>query len=281
MERDVQNQQPVCQSVSIEICAGKTDFPHRPMTKNRFLIGAGSNCDLQLGGNNVPMVHTLIAVDGSALICESVVSHPPLFINGQQVRSVELNDSDELQIGPFQFRVHITEAASSASLDSTPELPSPEAIAADDADDWVAQVMAEAAAEKAAPLELEQLSAYELIELIEKDHELIEEFSDAVEDEEISAPETVVEPVDVADEAESVEQTSSDLLHHMSSLAHQLEARAKELAEKEQHHASEAAALLDAQKRLSMQLEQVVQHLTDLNEPVQTEQPVSSDRKIA
>lgn len=262
--------------ISIEICAGKTEFPHRPMNRGRFLIGAGSNCDLQLGGDDIPMIHTLLVLDGDGLICESLVAEPALFVNDEAVRSVYLADEDSIRIGPFEFRVHIRNQAETSHAIAEPvnEIDIPES---QENDDWVSQVLEDADVDDLVPEELEQLSAYELIELIEKDHEFIEEFESNIESGEETLTQAAAESHETIDEL-----PSQEMLSQMTSLAQQLEERARELAEKEKNHANEAAALLDAQQRLSVQLEQIVKHLSELDET--NDSPVvqpPSDRKIA
>ena len=66
----------------LEICSGRTRFPLRPVRSTRFLIGAGEGCDLQLGGTDMPPLHSIIHVDRVETLLETVALTPPLKVNG-------------------------------------------------------------------------------------------------------------------------------------------------------------------------------------------------------
>ncbi|WP_437185958.1 FHA domain-containing protein [Planctomicrobium sp. SH668] len=89
---------------ALQIERGISRFPTRPITTTRYLIGAGSNCHLQLGGN-IPMMHSVIIDQGECLWIDAVVATPELQVNGKKVRESELNTGDLLEIGEFTFRV--------------------------------------------------------------------------------------------------------------------------------------------------------------------------------
>ena len=90
----------------LEIRKGRTGFPLRPISGDRFLIGAGSHCHLQLGGDTMPMLHSLLVIDGKRAYLEAVVPTPALQVNGQARRAVELVDEDHVTIGEFEFVFH-------------------------------------------------------------------------------------------------------------------------------------------------------------------------------
>lgn len=83
---------------------GQTRFPRRDVSTDRFLIGAGSNCQLQLAGN-IPLLHSIIIPDGDALWIDAVSADPPLLINGQHVRDGRIGRGDVVQIGDFVFSI--------------------------------------------------------------------------------------------------------------------------------------------------------------------------------
>lgn len=85
---------------------GQTRFPERPVDRDRYLIGAGSNCQLQLGGE-MPILHSIIVPEGDHLWIDAVVPNPPLIVNGNAVRESELHVGDVLEIGEFVFSVAI------------------------------------------------------------------------------------------------------------------------------------------------------------------------------
>ncbi|MCA8997243.1 MAG: hypothetical protein KDA80_09655 [Planctomycetaceae bacterium] len=101
---------------------GQTQFPERPILGDRFLIGAGSNCHLQLGGE-VPILHSIIVPEGDHLWIDAVVAHPPLLVNGDPVRESELHLGDVIEIGSFVFclaKAHHPHAAPLIELSEEP-----------------------------------------------------------------------------------------------------------------------------------------------------------------
>src|SRR5688500_1252666 len=51
------------QTIWLEVRRGRTRAPRRAVRRQRFLIGAGSNCQLQLGGSDIPILHSILLVD--------------------------------------------------------------------------------------------------------------------------------------------------------------------------------------------------------------------------
>lgn len=88
----------------LQIERGQTRFPERPVNSQRFLIGAGSNCHLQLGGD-VPLLHSIILPEADHLWIDAVSPVPPLLINGQPQREAALVEGDVLEIASYVFTV--------------------------------------------------------------------------------------------------------------------------------------------------------------------------------
>ena len=137
----------------LEIRRGKTNFPLRPISGDRFLIGSGSHCHLQLGGEHVPMLHSLLVIHGKTASLEAVVSDPPLLVNGETCRQVELSDEDTVKIGEFEFVFH-------RLLSNEPE----------------SQAAVIESSIPTEPDQLAQLSAAELVALIEDEATAISEY---------------------------------------------------------------------------------------------------------
>jgi len=121
---------------------GVSQFPMRPIIGERFLIGAGSNCQLQLGGE-IPLLHSIIIPEGDHLWIDAVSPSPALFVNGQPVRDGELDRGDVIAIGDFVFCVDYRRPHAAV------EVPEPAA-------DRIHQ-------------EIGEYSAAELLQLLEKD----------------------------------------------------------------------------------------------------------------
>lgn len=93
----------------LQIERGSTRFPLRTLPSSRFLIGAGTNCHLQLGGD-LPMLHSLLIREASGWRIEAIAPAPDLLVNGVKQRSYALATTDVVEIGPFRFRLSDPEA---------------------------------------------------------------------------------------------------------------------------------------------------------------------------
>ncbi|WP_437205830.1 hypothetical protein [Planctomicrobium sp. SH664] len=111
---------PSATGFSLIIERGQTRFPERPVDRDRFLIGAGSNCQLQLGGE-MPILHSIIIPQGDHLWIDAVVASPELRVNGANVREAELRSGDLVEIGSFVFSIAARQqAAAQPAAESTP-----------------------------------------------------------------------------------------------------------------------------------------------------------------
>ena len=105
--------------VFLEIKQGRTAFPFRPVQGNRFLIGSASCCDLCLGSQSVPQLHSLLHVDQDEVVMESVADFPLLKINGEIERSKVLCDGDLIEIGRFQLVARISSSFNASPVEQT------------------------------------------------------------------------------------------------------------------------------------------------------------------
>lgn len=126
---------------------GVSRFPVRPILGDRYLIGAGSNCHLQLGGD-IPLLHSIIIPEEDHLWIDAVSPIPQLIVNGRQLREGPLKQGDVIVIGDFVFCV--------AQKRSVPQPVTP-----------ISVVLQPDAA---------SMSAAELVDLLEQDLENLEDF---------------------------------------------------------------------------------------------------------
>lgn len=92
----------------LEIARGDTRHPVRPVTTDRFLIGASAACDLRLGGESVPPLHSLIVREpDGGFRWEKVSGTATLFCNGRLVDTHQLREGDRVRIGPVEFLVRL------------------------------------------------------------------------------------------------------------------------------------------------------------------------------
>ncbi len=148
-------------SLWLEVRRGRTRTPRRPIRSRRFLIGAGSNCQLQLGGEGIPLLHSILLVDEDGIHIYAVVPAPELVVNGVPQQSAPLRDGDSIRIGLFEFALRVEEAAALAPLPVPGQGDEPAAAEVDDL------------------LNLSRLSAAELVERIEHEHHRLEQFEAA------------------------------------------------------------------------------------------------------
>ncbi|QDU36279.1 hypothetical protein Mal4_05630 [Maioricimonas rarisocia] len=126
---------------------GRTRHPQRPLTGQRFLIGSGSNCQLQLGGTEIPMLHSVVVRDDEGLWIEALVPAPQLSINGVNTRAGRIGVGDVIAIGPFEFGIQVASVVGDPQREETPEAmepqKSPEEMSAVELVDAVGQDLAE------------------------------------------------------------------------------------------------------------------------------------------
>jgi hypothetical protein len=144
-----------------EITRGRTESPLRPINCDRFLIGAGERCDLRLGGEGIPAVHSVVHIDGDEIWLETLADSPEVRVSGRPTRSAALEPGDELEIGCFSLTLHRTASAR--------QVAAPTIYAAS-----VSEIVTED--EVADPLDVEELTARQLVNLIDQEEALIEEF---------------------------------------------------------------------------------------------------------
>lgn len=253
----------------LEICGGQTRFPLRPVKSNRFLIGAGAGCDLQFGGDEMPPLHSIVHLDHVEALLETVTLTPPLMVNGLAVESVLLQDGDRISIGPFEMIAHRSVAATDATRD---ESCSPRNVIVIDN-------------EPAEPQDVTQLSALQLVSLIEEEERQIEEFEQSRQLGAGALLDAVAERIDLSSRDELAEtdqqlqtvplqgstdedEVDHDELAHMLDQANlltaELQRRSAQLADREAAQAELAEAVLESQHELSVRLESLVSRIIDL-----------------
>lgn len=146
-------------TICLEVLRGSTQHPQRPFPMGRFLIGAGEQCDLRLGGAGMPVLHSILIVDAEGALVEAVAPSPALRVNGEARPSARVQIGDTFAIGGFEFVVQLPNAEA--------EVEQPRAT-----------MTSEHATQSAEQLDddLAMKSAIELVELIEAEVHHIEDF---------------------------------------------------------------------------------------------------------
>ncbi len=228
----------------LEISRGRTQHPKRPLLWPRFLIGAGSNCHLQLGGDGVPFLHSIIDTTGSVARVEAFTAWPELRINGAVVQTTILTDGDEVEIGPFAFRFHREACEVMDPVEADPEPMSAE--------------LAEIPEEDPA-----SLSAAELISRIEAMETEVNEFESLERSgsERLLAAVRQWSPLNRSTEQPAPVETEEQLAGEIASITQEVEQRLAQLRQWEAEQVARADALLSAQDRLAEQLRLAAQSL--------------------
>lgn len=223
----------------LQISRGKSHYRSRPIHGGRFLIGAGSTCHLQLGGDQIPMLHSVIESNADGLSIEAIVAHPPLMINGRQRRSALLSEGDIIEIGVFEFVIHAEAHAeehdqSEASIDTEIDLGLPES---------------------------EDLSALSASELVDRISEL-EELAGEMHEERERGATSLMRAIRQAGAGETIREQDArydDVVRTLSMLADQVVSQANQFAEREQAWQQALFSVQDTQQRIILQLAQLAQ----------------------
>jgi hypothetical protein len=114
-----QSSQSVSVHLVLEITRGRTRFRRRRVTHSRFLIGAGATCDLRLGGDRMPALHSIITVADHEIALEAIGAEPGLTVNGRLVRNALLHDGDTIGIGEVEFLARLEAGHAPAAAEQT------------------------------------------------------------------------------------------------------------------------------------------------------------------
>ncbi len=158
----------------LRITRGKTKFPFRAIESDRFLIGAGSCCQLQLSAGNIPMVYAIVHQVQGGYQIEALHSEPAMLVNGTKQQFAILQPGDKLNLGAYEFEFLIDQVEH--VLRATPE--------------EVQEVAQQPTHSKPqslippVPEKIDELTALQLVSRIERELELIDQLE--LEDEQQS-----------------------------------------------------------------------------------------------
>lgn len=238
----------------LEITRGRTRFRSRPVAGPRFLIGAGVTCDLRLGGTEIPVLHSIINVSGNEIHLEAVAPNPVLIVNGRGVREVELSDGDVIGIGDIELRARLTVHHSPAGIQAA-DVP--------------------AAVVEADDVSLADLSAAELIERIETEERMVEEFEEGRLNGARALTDTVFSRA--AERSNTAPRKAS--ARHGIPAPHFLSKRPQVLAARGRSGSAGNGAASGGDGVFLRELEQLGKQLTELSHEVQTSSQRSSVRE--
>jgi signal transduction histidine kinase len=262
----------------LEVSRGRTQFRRRPVRGPRFLIGSAPACDLRLGGEEIPALHSIIVVGQAGILLESIAAQPPLMVNGRGVNSTSLHDGDKIEIGNVELIARTVAG-------HAPAEPRP-------------QPAARSVTESAA--RVGELSAAELIDLIEAEEAEVARYDDrrragakALVDAlmsrrrrgEADVPKAPVKaphflskrPQVLAAQAAAsqedderwqedprIQEELDELGRQLAALSHELKNGLNRATQREAQYAAATGLLLELQHKLVSQIEAVVSHVESL-----------------
>lgn len=95
------------QRVELEIIRGRARRRMRTVRPPVFLIGAAKDSDLALADDRFPELHSYLFCGSSEISYRWLEIGPELKVNGTPGKSGMLQDGDVLQMGSYEFRIHI------------------------------------------------------------------------------------------------------------------------------------------------------------------------------
>ena len=98
---------PQLPKVGLEIVRGKASQRIRDVNPPVFLIGAAGDCDLVLGDLRFPEAYAYLYVTVRGVSIRHLGEGPELYVNGELTESSLLADEDILELGAYEFQLHI------------------------------------------------------------------------------------------------------------------------------------------------------------------------------
>jgi hypothetical protein len=271
--------------VCLEIRRGRTENPLRPMLGERFLIGSGADCDLRLGGDDIPPLHSLMHFDGADLWLEAIALEPPLKVNGQTVKTILLRNGDRLEVSSFDFVVrHDRRHPQVDTADAAPE----------------SEHQPRVDFEASFPLdELPSLGTEELVDQLDREMRLIERFErrrtlganalmqairqraartttalNGTNASLLSESKEDLSNADARADRSAGRDASMDFertIEELQASIRQLEQRSERLIQREQAYNDAALTLIEVQERMAAQLEFLQRQVAELRQGSATE----------
>jgi hypothetical protein len=87
----------------LRIADDRRQFPFRPVASGLFLIGQGAGCDLRLGDDQMPALHSVLQISSEVAEVNRVAEHPELVVNGDPVQRAQLSSGDLIEIGQVRM----------------------------------------------------------------------------------------------------------------------------------------------------------------------------------
>ena len=232
--------QPVTSKLILQSAEGNLTVSH-----DGFTIGASRRCDLMIDEAGMPLLHSVIHLQGDAVWIEAADDQGTLEINGRPCRRMALRDDDRLKIGAREFTIMLK-----------PEIQAP----------FKSSSLAE---------DLSLLTAEELCDRILSEQSMVDEFIggqragwDALIraiKEAHATPETMspnqIEADPMTDESDD-QKTLSRLIDQIQELNLAIAERTQELSQREQEVIESTSLLDESQREVSQRIEKLLDQLS-------------------
>lgn len=93
--------------VELTIQKGRANQLVRQVTGPVFTLGTDHTCDMVLGDEQFPDVHSYVCIRDGIVSLRHLGQGPPVTVNGRDVRWGELRDGDRIRTGSYEFRIGI------------------------------------------------------------------------------------------------------------------------------------------------------------------------------
>ena len=186
------------------------------------------------------MLHSVLLVEDEGAHIDALMDKPQLVVNGAPRREADLRDGDVFSIGRFEFAVHVPQPVESDSVEP----------ATTDED-------VEAEAE-----EIDELTAGELVERIEREQSLVEKYHDA----RYAGARALLQAASLktsALNASSDEMSPEQLLAELRQLSVELDRRASNWPNVRPPVTSAATQLLKVHDRMAANVDTLADHMDE------------------
>lgn len=251
----------------LQVARGRTRFPSRPISGARFLIGAAEECDLQLGGLDIPELHSLLVRENDRLRLECLVPTPPVFVNGRQVSEALLHVGDVIDIGPLRFILRDDDGPHGDGRSASNPEPTRRTTLAPRTEGATSR--RDGATDEFENENPGDLSAAALVDRIERELDLVDEFESGRR-RGLAALLAAARAHGTTDRDAEDAETERTLLAEVERLTVELDCRNERLAARTDHYSQASTALLEAQVQLERRLEEVSAHLETLEDRTAT-----------
>ncbi|NQT39064.1 MAG: FHA domain-containing protein [Planctomycetes bacterium] len=112
--------------IKLIVTTGKYAGKAVPVKRNKFFIGRASDCHLRAGGDAISRHHCAILQGKGIVVARDLGSRTGTFVNDTKIeKQRKLKTGDRLRVGPLEFEVSLSSAATPAPKPAAKPAPKP------------------------------------------------------------------------------------------------------------------------------------------------------------